>query len=215
MAYEQVVAILGERLGSFLELMKKLLITWELDPKKLLDYFHNEKQENLVGLLEGTHKVMAIRNGKAVQPVGTLTATVDLDCDVYSSNRLNLDVQRHDKGGKVTVDKYPDGSLYVDGRRFTLYQSKHQLEGKTVTGNELLRELDGKLFPNSTLLGFLQANQSFLPREMKSGRMVFFFGSVYGKGEPWVLCNGPTMFSEHRDLNKTWGPDDYVALLEN
>ncbi len=57
--YKKVVGMLGENLASFLELSKKLLVDWGIDPKKLLHLFQNIRKDDLVGLLSGTHEIRA------------------------------------------------------------------------------------------------------------------------------------------------------------
>lgn len=57
--YKKVVEMLGEHLASFLELAKKLLIDWAIEPKKLLHTLHQIRKEDLVGLVAGTHEIKA------------------------------------------------------------------------------------------------------------------------------------------------------------
>jgi len=57
MADYKVVMMLGENLASFIELSKKLLIDWELNPKKLLHFFQNIRKDELLGLIAGTHEI--------------------------------------------------------------------------------------------------------------------------------------------------------------
>ncbi len=57
--YEKVVGLLGVNLASFLELAKKLLIDWAIEPKKLLHLFQNIRKEDLIGLIDGTHEIKA------------------------------------------------------------------------------------------------------------------------------------------------------------
>ncbi len=57
--YEKVVGLLGANLASFLELAKKLLIDWAIEPKKLLHLFQNIRKEDLIGLVDGTHEIKA------------------------------------------------------------------------------------------------------------------------------------------------------------
>ena len=57
MAYVKVVEMLGENLASFLELAKKLLIDWGVDPKRLLHMLQNLRKADLIGLLDGTHEI--------------------------------------------------------------------------------------------------------------------------------------------------------------
>jgi hypothetical protein len=57
MAYTKVVEMLGENLASFLELTKKLLIDWEVNPKQLLHTLQNLRKSDLIGLINGTHEI--------------------------------------------------------------------------------------------------------------------------------------------------------------
>lgn len=57
--YEEVVEMLGSNLASFLELAKKLLITWGINPKKLIHLLYHLKKEALIGLMDGTHEITA------------------------------------------------------------------------------------------------------------------------------------------------------------
>jgi hypothetical protein len=59
--YKKVVEMLGENLASFLELAKKLLIDWKVEPKKLLHLGHNIPKDDLLGLIAGTHEIKEIK----------------------------------------------------------------------------------------------------------------------------------------------------------
>jgi hypothetical protein len=66
--YKKVVQMLGENLASFLELAKKLLVDWGLDPKKLLHLFQNFRKDDLVGLMAGTHEIK-VKEHVVAEPV--------------------------------------------------------------------------------------------------------------------------------------------------
>lgn len=190
MAYKKVVEMLGERLASVLELLKKWLIDWSLDTDKLLHFAHQVRKEDLLGLLEGTHKVVRIEKGKLQQEVGTLSATIDLDANP-SLPFNGATIEKHKKGGKVTIEKRADG-LYIDGHKVVLHLSERQVNGKTIQGHELRRELDGKPVLNAGVLDFLMANQSFVPDEMKKdakGNTVytFFWGTIYRSSDGYLV----------------------------
>ncbi len=56
-SYKKVVEMLGESLASLLELAKRWLIDWGMEPKKLLYLLLHLRKEDLVGLLAGTHEI--------------------------------------------------------------------------------------------------------------------------------------------------------------
>lgn len=60
---KNVVEMLEENLASFLGLAKKWLVDWSVETKKLLHFFHNLRKEDLIGLLEGTHRIIKKVNG--------------------------------------------------------------------------------------------------------------------------------------------------------
>jgi hypothetical protein len=68
MAYKKVVEMLGERLASVLGLLKKWLIDWSVDTDKLLHFAHQMRKEDLLGLLNGTHKVLRAEEGNIQTP---------------------------------------------------------------------------------------------------------------------------------------------------
>jgi hypothetical protein len=57
MADQKVVEMLDENLASFVELVKKWLVEWEVNTKKLLNVFHQIRKEDLMGLINGTHEI--------------------------------------------------------------------------------------------------------------------------------------------------------------
>lgn len=63
MAYKKVVEMLGDNLASFLELVKKFLIDWKVDLKKLLHTFHNIPKEDFIGFINGTHEIVKKNSG--------------------------------------------------------------------------------------------------------------------------------------------------------
>lgn len=66
--YKKVVGMLGENLASFLEVAKKLLVDWSIDPKKLLHLLQNVRKDDLAGLIVGTHEIKAKEKAPVVSP---------------------------------------------------------------------------------------------------------------------------------------------------
>jgi|GEM_PF-1297389 len=61
---EKVVELLGEtifgkNLAAFLELVKKLFVDWEVEPKRLFHMLQNLRKTDLLGLIAGTHEIKA------------------------------------------------------------------------------------------------------------------------------------------------------------
>lgn len=55
--YKKVVEMLGDNLASLLELAKKWLIDWKIEPKKLFHVFQQIRKDDLNGLIAGTHEI--------------------------------------------------------------------------------------------------------------------------------------------------------------
>jgi len=92
--YKKVVEMLGENLASFLELSKKLLIDWKVEPKKLLHFLQNIRKDDLIGLMEGTHEVREIPKK-------------DTQKEEYTSEVVNSDYTypKEYKGPKCILDQ--------------------------------------------------------------------------------------------------------------
>ncbi len=81
--YKKVVEMLGEHLASFLELAKKMLIDWAIEPKKLLHTLHQIRKSDLVGLIEGTHEITHKRFGKLIKELKiTVPTSYDHDSQI-------------------------------------------------------------------------------------------------------------------------------------
>ncbi len=127
--YKDVVEMLGENLASFLELSKKLLVDWAIEPKKLLHLLQNIRKDDWLGLLEGTHE---IKLKEVSEPVLDFTVQVDRNVrPIYP--------------GWVKEVKYPDlelsgtHSYYLDSLGLWLHE-KQKIED--VTGNIIYEELE-------------------------------------------------------------------------
>ncbi len=74
---KNVVELLGEILASLSELVKKWSI-WDLDLKKMLHVFHQLRKDDLVGLIEGTHKIERINYPKFEKKKPEYKVLIDL-----------------------------------------------------------------------------------------------------------------------------------------
>jgi hypothetical protein len=118
--YQKVVKMLGENLASFLELAKKLLVDWGVDPKQLLHLLHNISKEEFVGLINKTHEIKAkpviepalvfiVRVDRTVRPTYPkwMDKLIHSDLELtgpaeYYLNTLGLWLHNDQKNGIVT-----------------------------------------------------------------------------------------------------------------
>ena len=91
-----------------------------------------------------------------------------IDCDADPFLPDSWKVEEHRKGG----------SLEWDSAKIRLYLSEGQKNGKTIEGNKLRKELEGKPVLNANVLDWLLAHPEFIPEEWK-GKAVFFWGTIY------------------------------------
>lgn len=66
--YKKVVEMLGDNLASLLELAKKWLIDWKIEPKKLFHLFQQIRKDDLNGLIAGTHEIKVKEKQAAASP---------------------------------------------------------------------------------------------------------------------------------------------------
>jgi hypothetical protein len=110
---------------------------------------------------------------------------VDLDADPFLPEDWQK-VERHSKGGKVTIANRA-GQLYLNDQLVELYLSESQKDGLTIKGHDLGRELKAKSVLNASVLDFLLAHSNLIPESWK-GQFVFFWGTEYcdADGNPGV-----------------------------
>ncbi|KKT89992.1 MAG: hypothetical protein A3C01_02205 [Candidatus Yanofskybacteria bacterium RIFCSPHIGHO2_02_FULL_44_36b] len=92
-------------------------------------------------------------------------------------------IAHHEGKGWALVEKR-GGGLYINRRKFSLYRSERQVNGRTLKGYELRDELTDKPVFNATLADALYENPHLLPEELKTdgnGNILFiyFFGTRF------------------------------------
>jgi hypothetical protein len=111
MAYQQVVEALGENLASSLELLKKWL-GWFGNFKRLLDCFHQLRKEDLVGLVNGTHKIVRVkedkRDGFSILD-GTIIRNIKPNRTFFGKQAVNATGRKKHVNDEV-VDDMPSGT---------------------------------------------------------------------------------------------------------
>jgi len=219
-SYKKVVEMFGENLASSLKLLSKWL-DWFGSFKPLLDYFHQLRKEDLMGLVAGTHKVVLIEIDKKDGPI-VLRAEIDLDAKPGLPFN-SATVEKHIGGGKVVIEKCANGLLYIDGRKVILHRVVRQMNGKSIVGHELRKELDGKPVLNACILDFLMGNLGFIPEDWKKDDAgntiyIFFWGTIF-RGSNGSLYVRYFYFRDgewqrfYDWLNRDWDGDYPAALL--
>lgn len=145
-SYEKVVGLLGANLASFLELAKKLLIDWAIEPKKLLHLFQNIRKEDLIGLIEGTHeiKVKAVEAKSEAVPGEKFDLLLDLgvitvpDDFVYSTHLATFSKNNRKKfyyyNDDITDKNFNKATVQlVPGRKLRVKAFKQTVSGNTTS----------------------------------------------------------------------------------
>lgn len=97
-----------------------------------------------------------------------------------------------------------------------LYISESQRDGKTIGGNELRKELEGKSVLNANVLDYLLANPYLIPEEWKR-KVIFFWGTIY-RDTDGRLCvrylrwDGGRWNWNWRWLENDWNENNPAAL---
>lgn len=109
--------------------------------------------------------------------------------------------------------------LDLDMSKIELYLSKKQ-QGSDgcINGNQLRKELDGKLVLNANVIDFLLAHQYLIPEEWK-GNSIFFWGTIYCDGSDNSLFVRYLLYDDYGwscccgYLDDEWLSWDYAAVL--
>jgi hypothetical protein len=111
---------------------------------------------------------------KGVSIISPMSHVIDCDANPYIPN--NWKVEEHQKGGMWQWDL----------KRVSLYFSKSQKKEKTIIGNDLRKELQGKPVLNANVLDYLLKHPELIPEEWKN-QYIFFWGTIY-RGSGGSLC---------------------------
>jgi hypothetical protein len=148
------------------------LLSIEISAKKVglnKEDFVALTNENLLrdfqGVVRGTHQILPISH------------IIDCDADPYIPN--NWKVEEHQKGGMWQWDV----------NKISLYLSKFQRKKKSISGNELRKELQGKPVLNANVLDYLLKHPELIPEEWEN-QYIFFWGTIYrdSDGNFYVRC---------------------------
>ncbi len=121
--------------------------------------------EAIVNRLGGMEGVQAFLAGNSEVVVKTYV----IDCDAGPMIPFEgWKVEEHRKGGHLTWDP----------TKVLLHLSPNQIDGKSVKGDRLRKELAEQPVLNANVLDYLLANPHLIPEEWK-GKAVFFWGTIY------------------------------------
>jgi hypothetical protein len=104
---------------------------------------------------------------------------IDLDADPFVPN--NWKVEKHQQGG----------SFKWDPKQVQFYLSEPQRKEKSIEGNKLRKELEGKPVFNANLLDYLLAHPHLIPEDWKQDekgrtRYIFFWGTIYRHSDDYL-----------------------------
>lgn len=115
--------------------------------------------------------------------VKTLEHVINLNADPFIPDGWK--VEQHELGG----------SFKWDPAQVQFYLSEPQRKEKSIEGNKLRKELEGKPVLNANVLDYLLANPHLIPEEWKKDekgrtRYIFFWGTIYrdSRGGLCVRC---------------------------
>jgi hypothetical protein len=143
--YKKVVEMLGDNLASFLELSKKLLIDWKVEPKKLLHTLQNLRKEDFLGLIAGTHEIKQIKKLETeTKPVEKFVLFADLgEIIVPSDFNQKTWLESFDKKNRKKFYYYNDNITDVNfpkpsrilkpGDKFHVRAFKQNVPGNTTS----------------------------------------------------------------------------------
>ena len=140
----------------------------------------------------------------------------DLTPNIPSGLYLSGEGTEHRKMGIITLEKRPDGKLYVNGREVVRFYSPNQQNG-TIGGHKLRKELKDKQVLNACILDALFKNPQLIPSGWETG-YTYFWGTIFrdADGDLFVGClrwhNGGWHWGDGW-LGGDWDGSDPAALL--
>lgn len=113
---KEVVEMFDKFLASLIKLIKKWLIEWSVDTKKLLHALHNLRKEDIIGLQEGTHIIVRKTPANVVKIISSAKQFRSLIDAVNPKDYLNDNIMKNiDQILPLSIEN--DLSKY-DGHRF-------------------------------------------------------------------------------------------------
>jgi hypothetical protein len=110
---------------------------------------------------------------------------IDFEARPFVPEDLDWKVESHQKTHSGTVALTRDGdNLFLDGKKIEFFLSPNQAEGKSIKGDKLRKELEGKPVLNANVLDYLLAHPELIPESWKVDekgrtRYIFFWGTIY------------------------------------
>lgn len=176
MAYKKVVEMLGENLASFLELAKKLLIDWEVDPKQLLHTLQNLRKADLLGLINGTHQIQKKKDGSLIK----IDRSVPFDPKTFIGNGWSIEEQDERAIALTEIDLV---CVMFDS---TLEKGEKSIKGEDKLNR--LKEKTNRIRLDAGIFKTLWENQILIPEKWKEKTngdttFIFFDGTVLRRSD--------------------------------
>lgn len=92
-------------------------------------------------------------------------------------------VESHQETGDLKLTRDGD-NLFLDGKKIDFFLSPNQAEGKSIKGDKLRKELEGKPVLNACVLDYLREHPDLIPESWKVDekgrtRYIFFWRTIY------------------------------------
>lgn len=117
-----------------------------------------------------------------------------INCGVDPYKPDGWNVESHQDQGEMKLTRDGD-NLYLDGKKIEFFLSPNQAEGKSIKGDNLRKELEGKPVLNACVLDYLREHPELIPESWKVDekgrpRYIFFWGTIYrnSDGDLCVRC---------------------------
>jgi len=131
-------------------------------------------------------------------------------------------VEEHQKSGDLKLTRVGD-DLFLEGNKITFHLSPNQMGHKSIKGDKLRKELEGKRVLNAGVLDYLREHPELIPESWKvdekdETHLIFFWGTIYsdsGSGlcVRYLRWDGDRWYSSARWLGMVWSDFDPAAVL--